>query len=267
MRCAMFSYDFMQNAFIAGTIVSIVAGVIGTFVVARNYAFLTHSLSEIGFAGAAFGLWIGWPALLGMMIATSVASVAIGALESTYTKHDNVTSAVSALAIGLGILFLALGHTSSNAATGILFGSVLGISHRDLYLLIILALIVLVTLLFNYRSLRQLAFDEAGIFLQTWKQKSVRYTFLIMIALSISISSQLVGSLLIFVLVTLPAASAKYYAKTTLQLMGMAIVFALFGTWISLTIAYLTNLPTSFFIAIIEVIIYLVSIWQFKRNA
>lgn len=267
MRCAMFSYDFMQNAFIAGTIVSIVAGVIGTFVVARNYAFLTHSLSEIGFAGAAFGLWIGWPALLGMMIATSVASVAIGALESTYTKHDNVTSAVSALAIGLGILFLALGHTSSNAATGILFGSVLGISHRDLYLLIILALIVLVTLLFNYRSLRQLAFDEAGIFLQTWKQKSVRYTFLIMIALSISISSQLVGSLLIFVLVTLPAASAKYYAKTTLQLMGMAIVFALFGTWIGLTIAYLTNLPTSLFIAIIEVIIYLVSIWQFKRNA
>ena len=267
MRCAMFSYDFMQNAFIAGTIVSIVAGVIGTFVVARNYAFLTHSLSEIGFAGAAFGLWIGWPALLGMMIATSVASVAIGALESTYTKHDNATSAVSALAIGLGILFLALGHISSNAATGILFGSVLGISHRDLYLLIILALIVLVTLLFNYRSLRQLAFDEAGIFLQTWKQKSVRYTFLIMIALSISISSQLVGSLLIFVLVTLPAASAKYYAKTTLQLMGMAIVFALFGTWIGLTIAYLTNLPTSFFIAIIEVIIYLVSIWQFKRNA
>lgn len=120
----MFEYSFMQNAFVAGTIVSIVAGVIGTFVVARNYAFLTHSLSEIGFAGAAFGLWIGWPALLGMMLTTVVSSVAIGALESTYTKRDNVTSAISALAIGLGILFLALGHTSSSAATGILFGSV-----------------------------------------------------------------------------------------------------------------------------------------------
>ncbi|GMA70286.1 ABC transporter [Leuconostoc litchii] len=263
----MFSYDFMQNAFIAGTIVSIVAGVIGTFVVARNYAFLTHSLSEIGFAGAAFGLWIGWPALLGMMIATSTASLAIGALESTYTKHDNVTSAVSALAIGMGILFLALGHTSSSAATGILFGSVLGISHRDLYLLITLAAIVLITLLFNYRALRQLSFDEAGIFLQTWKQKSVRYIFLIMIALSISISSQLVGSLLIFVLVTLPAASAKYYAKTTVQLIGMAITFALFGTWVGLTIAYLTDLPTSFFIAVIEVLIYLISVLQFKKNA
>ena len=120
----MFNYDFMQNAFMAGTVVSIVAGIVGTFVVARNYAFLTHSLSEIAFAGAAFGLFIGWPALLGMMAATSVSSLAIGALESGYTKRDNVTSAISALAIGLGILFLALGHTSTTAATGILFGSV-----------------------------------------------------------------------------------------------------------------------------------------------
>ena len=263
----MFNYDFMQNAFMAGTGVCIVAGIVGTFVVARNYAFLTHSLSEIAFAGAAFGLFVGWPALLGMMAATSVSSLAIGALESGYTKRDNVTSAISALAIGLGILFLALGHTSTTAATGILFGSVLGISRQDLWLLLGLAVFVIVVLLFNYRALRQLAFDEAGMFLQTRRQKAVRYIFLITIALSVSISSQLVGSLLIFVLVTLPAASAKYYVTTTVRLMGLAIVFALFGTWAGLTLAYLTDLPTSFFIAMIEVIIYLTSVWQFKKNA
>ena len=263
----MFNYDFMQNAFMAGTVVSIVAGIVGTFVVARNYAFLTHTLSEIGFAGAAFALFAGWPALLGMMLATSGASVAIGALESGYTKRDNVTSAVSALAIGLGILFLALGHTSTTAATGILFGSVLGISRQDLVLLLALALLVIIVLFFNYRALRQLSFDEAGMFLKHGTQKMVRYIFLIIIALSVSISSQLVGSLLIFVLVTLPAASAKYYVTTTPQLMGVAIVFALFGTWVGLTLAYLTNLPTSFFIAVIEVLIYLVSVWQFQKNA
>nr|MWN21547.1 hypothetical protein [Leuconostoc lactis] len=79
---------------------------------AVRYIFLiTIALSD-------FGLFIGWPALLGMMAATSVSSLAIGALESGYTKRDNVTSAISALAIGLGILFLALGHTSTTAATG-----------------------------------------------------------------------------------------------------------------------------------------------------
>lgn len=103
--------------------------------------------------------------------------------------------------------------------------------------------------------------------MQTQRQQGVRYVFLVMIALSVSISSQLVGSLLIFVLVTLPAASAKYYATTTVQLMGMAIIFALFGTWVGLSVAYLTELPTSFFIAIIEVLIYLGSVWQFKRKA
>ncbi|MGX7051164.1 metal ABC transporter permease [Leuconostoc palmae] len=263
----MFNYDFMQNAFMAGTVVSLIAGIVGTFVVARNYAFLTHSLSEIGFAGATFGLFVGWPALLGMMLATSSASLLIGALESGYTKRDNVTSAVSALAIGMGILFLALGHTSTTAATGILFGSVLGISHQDLLLLVILAFIVILVLLFNYRALRQLSFDEAGMFLQSNSQKMVRYIFLVIIAISVSISSQLVGSLLIFVLVTLPAASAKYYVTSTLKLMGLAVAFALFGTWVGLTIAYLTNLPTSFFIAVIEVLIYLLSVWQFQKKA
>ena len=143
----------------------------------------------------------------------------------------------------------------------------LGISRQDLWLLLGLAVFVIVVLLFNYRALRQLAFDEAGMFLQTRRQRAVRYIFLITIALSVSISSQLVGSLLIFVLVTLPAASAKYYVTTTVRLMGLAIVFALFGTWAGLTLAYLTDLPTSFFIAMIEVIIYLTSVWQFKQNA
>ncbi|CAH1850486.1 metal ABC transporter permease [Convivina intestini] len=260
----MFEYAFMQNAFLAGTIVSIIAGMVGTFVVARNYAFLTHSLSEIGFAGAAFGFWIGWPALLGMMLATAIASLSIGALEASYTKQDNVTSAVSALAIGLGILFLALGHTSTSAATGILFGSVLGISHQDLLILMTLAVFVLVLLSTNFRSLRQLSFDEAGLLHKGGKNRLSRYLFLIIIALSVSISSQLVGSLLIFVLVTLPAASAKYFTDTVPKLMSLAIIFALFGTWMGLTLAYLTNLPSSFFIAVIEVAIYLGALWQFR---
>ncbi|MDF7626436.1 metal ABC transporter permease [Lactobacillaceae bacterium L1_55_11] len=263
----MFEYSFMQNAFMAGTVVSIVAAVVGTFVVARNYAFLTHSLSEIGFAGAAFGFWIGWPPLLGMMAATFLSSLSIGALDSRYTKRDNVTSAVSALAIGLGILFLALGHTATSAATGILFGSVLGISHFDLLVLLALALVVLLVMLVDYRPLRQLAFDEAGIYRDSWSVRITKYLFLAVIALTVSISAQLVGSLLIFVLITLPAASAKYWVTGVARLMGVAVAFALFGTWMGLTLAYLTNLPTSFFIATIEVVIYLLSLWSFRQRA
>ncbi|CAK8053625.1 metal ABC transporter permease [Eupransor demetentiae] len=262
----MFEYAFMQNAFLAGTVIAIVAGMVGTFAVARNYAFLVHSLSEISFAGAALSFWLGWPAVVGMLFLTLLASLSIGSLESSYTKQDNVTAAISALAIGLGILFLALGHTATSSATGILFGSVLGISHGNLMTLLALAIVVIVILLLNYRSLRQLSFDEAGFSPVTLAAKVAPYLFLVIIALTVSVSSQLVGSLLVFVLVTLPAASAKYFVNTVPKLMGMAIAFALFGTWTGLFLAYLTNLPTSFFIAVIEVLIYLWSLWQFRSS-
>ncbi|MDF7637021.1 metal ABC transporter permease [Leuconostocaceae bacterium ESL0958] len=255
----MFEAAFMQHAFLAGTLVSLVAGVVGTFVVARSYNYLTHSLSEIAFAGAAFGFLLGWPALVGMVLLTFLAALSIGSLENTKIRQDNVTSAISALAIGLGILFLALGHTASTAATGILFGSVLGISTTDLWVLAAMTVLVLLVLFLFYKPLRWLAFDEAGLLKRPSQTRALKILFLVVMALSVAISSQLVGSLLIFVLMTLPAASARYYQKTVGKLMALAIFFALFGTWTGLTLAYLTNLPTSVFIAVIEVVIYLVS--------
>ncbi|GAP02383.1 zinc/iron ABC transporter permease [Fructobacillus pseudoficulneus] len=260
----MFEETFMQNAFIAGTLISVVAGIVGTFVVARSYNFLSHSLSEIAFAGAAFGFFAGWPPLLGMVIFTILAALAIGGLENAQARQDNVTSAVSALAIGLGVLFLALGHTSNSAATGILFGSVLGISHADILILMGMAVLVLVVIFLFYKPLRLLSFDEAGLLVRNSKKTTLKIIFLIVMALSVSISSQLVGSLLIFVLVTLPAASARYYQGSVSALMALSVFFALFGTWTGLALAYLTNLPTSVFIAVIEVGIYLVSIWLSK---
>lgn len=261
----MFDQVFMQNAFIAGTVISIVAGIVGTFVVARSYNFLSHSLSEIAFAGAAFGFFIGWPPLLGMVIFTILAALSIGGLENAKVRQDNVTSAVSAFAIALGILFLALGHTANSAATGILFGSVLGISHTDLLILAGMALGVFIVIFLFYKPLRLLAFDEAGLLLSRGKKTWLKILFLVVMALSVAISSQLVGSLLIFVLVTLPAASARYYQGSVGRLMTLSVFFALFGTWTGLALAYVTNLPTSAFIAGIEVLIYLLSIWLAKK--
>ncbi|MBS9338835.1 metal ABC transporter permease [Fructobacillus sp. M2-14] len=256
----MLTEAYMQHAFLAGTIIAVVSALVGTFVVARSYNFLTHSLSEIAFAGAALGFWLGFAPLLGMMIATASSALAIGALENAKVKSDNVTSAISAMAIGLGILFLALGNSSSTAATGILFGSVLGISMGDIALLALMAAVVIGLIFILFRPLSLLAFDEAGLLLSERKKGLLRVAFLLIMALSVAISSQLVGSLLIFVLVTLPAASARTYQKSVAGLIALAVFFALFGTWAGLALAYLTNLPTSVFIALIEVAIYLLSL-------
>lgn len=262
----MFSEPYMVHAFVAGTVIAIVSALVGTFVVARSYNFLTHSLSEIAFAGAAMGFWLGFAPLMGMIALTALSALAIGSLENAKVKSENVTSAISALAIGLGILFLALGHSSSSSATGILFGSVLGISLSDIYLLLGMAALVMALILFFYRPLSLLAFDEEGLLMSRNKKGLLRIFFLLIMALSVAISSQLVGSLLVFVLVTLPAASARTFQKSVVGLIGMSMFFALFGTWMGLSLAYLTNLPTSVFIALIEVGIYLMSLLMQKMN-
>ena len=127
----MFSLEFMRNAFVASTFIAIISGIIGVFVSARNMSFLTHTLSEIGFAGASFGVFMSWPPLNGMLIFTMVSSVIVGRLSVKAARREAAISAISSLFIGLGILFLSLSNKSSSYATNILFGSIIGISRQN----------------------------------------------------------------------------------------------------------------------------------------
>ncbi|GAY74206.1 zinc ABC transporter, inner membrane permease protein ZnuB [Lentilactobacillus kosonis] len=105
----MFNLEFMRNAYLAGTMIAIVSAIIGTFVVARNMSFMTHTLSEIGFAGASFGIFIGWPPLNGMLLFTAISSILVGQLSGRIeSRRESVISAISGLFIGLGILFLSI---------------------------------------------------------------------------------------------------------------------------------------------------------------
>ncbi len=104
----MFTFEYMRNAYIASTFIAITCGIIGVFVIARHMAFLSHTLAEIGFAGAAFGLFVGLSSLQGMLIFTIVSALFVGQLghlSSSSSQRESSISAVSGIFIGLGILF------------------------------------------------------------------------------------------------------------------------------------------------------------------
>lgn len=263
----MFSLAFMRYAFIASTLIAIVSGVVGVFVVARNMSFLTHTLSEIGFAGASFALFMGWPALNGMLLFTVLSSVMVGQLSIDEDRREAVISATSALFIGMGILFLYLSSKTASSATSILFGSVVGISKTEVLHLNILSIVVLVGILLIYRRLKYSSFDPVGAAANGINETVISIAFLLLLALSVSVAVQIVGTLLIFVLLTLPAASAKYYTNGTAKMIGLAILFALFGTWLGLYLGYVTNWPVSFFTATIEVLVYISGMIYQKKTA
>lgn len=262
----MFELSFMRNAFMAGTFIAIVSGTIGVFVMARNMSFLTHTLSEIGFAGASFAVFAGWPALYGMLLFTMLSSVMVGQMSIKESRREAVISAVSALFIGLGILFLSLSSQTASSATSILFGSVVGISHQEVWQLVGLSLLVIAVVLLIYRPLKFDSFDAIGARVNGVNGVAISVIFLLLVALSVSVAAQIVGSLLIFILLTLPAASAKYFVHGVGKMITLSILFAMVGTWLGLYLGYLTNWPVSFFIAVIEVLIYVAALLAQRLN-
>ncbi|GFZ26376.1 metal ABC transporter permease [Lactobacillus corticis] len=264
----MLQYAFMRYAFYASTFIAITCGVVGVYVVARQFSFLAHTLSEIGFAGAAFAAFAGIPSLWGMILFTLLGSIGVGELTLHTDQKESSISAISALFIGLGVLFLSISNSNARYATSILFGSIIGVDLQDVYQLIILSLIVIVLLILVARQLNYDSFDHIGAASHHLKTGLVSLVFLIALAMSVSIGSQIVGSLLVFILLTLPASTARYLGKSIWSMIIWSVAFALIGVWAGLYLAYVTNWPVTFFISIIEVAIYLLAygLHQLKRN-
>ena len=256
----MLQFEFMRQAFIASTFIAITAGLVGVFVVSRNMSFLSHTLSEIGFAGASFGIFIGISPLAGMILFTIVSSIAVGSLSNESSRREASISAMSSLFIGLGILFLSLSSKSSSYATNILFGSIVGISGKEVQQLLILAIFVIVIFIIFYKPLAFDSFDHIGALASGLKTRLLSVIFLVTLALSVSIGAQIVGSLLVFVLLTLPAATAKYLVHSVPKMILVSVGLSLSGVWLGLYLAFITNWPVTFFIATYEVIAYFIGL-------
>ncbi|KRL65286.1 metal ABC transporter permease [Companilactobacillus versmoldensis] len=252
----MFEYEFMREAFIASTFIAITAGIVGVFVVSRNMSFLSHTLSEIGFAGAAFGILVGISPLAGMILFTLISSIAVGSLSTESSRREASISAISSLFIGLGILFLSLSSESSSYATNILFGSIVGISAKEVTQLMFLAIFVIVVFIISYKPLTFDSFDHIGAQASGLNTRLLSVVFLITLALSVSIGAQIVGSLLVFVLLTLPGATARYLVHSVPKLLMISVGLSLAGVWLGLYLAFVTNWPVTFFISAFEVIAY-----------
>lgn len=253
----MLSYDFMQYAYLASSFIAITCAVVGVYVVARGFSFLAHTLSEIGFAGAAFAVFLGINPLWGMLLFTLLGSLCVGELSLRSEQKESAISAISALFIGLGVLFLAISHANSRYATDILFGSIIGVDLSGVIQLVLLSLVVILVILCIMSPLNYDSFDHIGAISHHLNTALVGAIFLMALGMSVAIGSQVVGSLLVFILLTLPASTARYLGKTIFRMLAWAVAIALIGVWLGLALGYYTNWPVTFFISMIEVLIYL----------
>ena len=143
----MWQYDFMRHAFEAGTIIAIVAGVVGYFVVLRRLSFAAHALSHIGFAGAAGAVLIGINPLVGLLAFTISGGLGMATLGKRAINRDVQIGTVLAFMLGLGVLFISLYKGYATEAYSILFGEILGISAANVIISLVVGIAIILTML------------------------------------------------------------------------------------------------------------------------
>ncbi|HUY74861.1 MAG TPA: metal ABC transporter permease [Candidatus Dormibacteraeota bacterium] len=238
----------MVHAFEAGTIVAIVAGVIGYFVVLRGSAFAAHALSHIGFAGATGAVVIGIDPVFGLLGFTVVAGAAIGALGSRLRGRDVTIGIVLAWALGLGVLFISLYSGYATEAYALLFGAILGISASDVTVTLVAGVISLACVAALYRPLLFSSVDEELASAKGVPVIALSMAFMVILAVAVTEAVQVVGVLLIFALVVTPAAIAVRFTSRPARAILIGVALALVFTWLGLAIAFYSPHPVSFFI-------------------
>lgn len=254
---AMLHYQFMQHAFEAGTVIAIVAGVMGYLVVLRKSSFAAHAFAEIGFAGAAGAVLVGISPIIGLLVFSMLSGIGIAVLGNRASHRDVEIGTILAFTLGLGVLFISLYTGYATEAYSILFGEILGISSGNVLLTMAISLVILAAAAIIYRPLLFASLDEEVAEAKGMRTLMLGIIFMILLAASVSIAVQVVGVLLIFALMVTPAAIAIRLTKKPVFAIAISVVIALLATWAGIFLSFYEPYPVSFFITSIVFILYL----------
>jgi zinc/manganese transport system permease protein len=263
----MWQYAFIRHAFEAGTIVAIIAGMVGYFVVLRRSSFAAHALSHVGFAGAAGAVLVGLNPLIGLLAFTTGGGLAMAGLGRRAAGRDVQIGTVLAFMLGLGVLFINMYKGYATEAYSLLFGEILGISGSNVLVTLCAGILILVVLGVAYRPLLFASLDEDVAEAKGVPVRWLGAIFMVLVAVATSIAVQVVGVLLIFALMVTPAATAERWARKPAQGLVISVAIALITTWFGLFASYYAPYPVSFFITSAAFAFYLTTrLLQAVRN-
>lgn len=242
----MFS-GFMANTWMVATIVAVVAGVVGFFVVLRGSAFPAHAIPNGAFAGAAGANLLGINTLFGLGALALLAAFGIGRLGRR-GRSDVSTALALVMMLALGALFLSRSTEYEPQIFSLLFGEVLGVSTTEILPVAGLGLLSIAAVAGLYRPLML-----SSIVPDIGEAKGIRayrmeMAFLVVVAVATTMTVPVVGALLIFSLMIGPPAAARSFTDRPLLAMGLSVVIALLTVWSSIAISYVSNWPIGFFV-------------------
>jgi zinc transport system permease protein len=276
MISGLMQYEFLQNAFLTGMIIGVIAPLLGVFIVVRRLSLIADALSHVTLAGIAASLLLEKkfmvfsglnPLYMGMAFSVG-GSLFIEKLRTVYKHYQELAiPIILSGGIGLGVIFISLADGFNTDLFSYLFGSVSAVSRADLWTILIISILVIALVALLYKELFLLSFDEEYARATGIAAKSLHFIFIVMVALVIAASMRIVGILLVSSLMTLPVAASIRFAKGFKQTIFFSILFGEISVLGGLFLSYYMDLAPGGTIVMIAVFILVLAIWLKKRSA
>jgi zinc/manganese transport system permease protein len=249
----------VQNSLIAGALLGLMGGLIGVFVMTRDMSFAVHGISELSFAGAALALLFGLNIALGATLGSIVAAVIIAIMGSRAKDRNSIIAVLMPFGLGIGILALALYEGRAANKFGLLTGQIIAVDDPQVFWLIATSLVVVTALLFIWRPLSFASLDLEVAEARAVPTRALGIVFMLLLALAVAASVQVVGALLVMTLLVTPAAAALRLTSSPLLVPILSVSFAVVSVVGGILLALGGGLPISPYVTTLSFAIYLVA--------
>ncbi|GAB4274380.1 MAG: metal ABC transporter permease [Candidatus Promineifilaceae bacterium] len=239
------NYGFVVRSLLAAVMVGVVCAVLGTYVVLRGMAFLGDALAHTILPGVVAAFLLGLPLALGALVMGVVTAVAIGALsERGQLKEDTAIGVIFAGAFALGVAMLSATNNYTVDLAHFLFGNLLGVTATDLWVIFGLGAAVLLIIALFFKEFMVISFDETLALTLRLPLGFFRYLLLVLTAVTIVISLQVVGVALMLAMLVTPAAAASLLTRRLAPMMWVAAAIGAFSGVTGVYVSYYLSIAS-----------------------
>ncbi|SEF84783.1 metal ABC transporter permease [Parabacteroides chinchillae] len=256
----LFQYTFFQNALTGSLLTAIVCGIVGTYIVSRRLVFISGGITHASFGGLGLGFYLGMNPILMAMVFSILSAFGVEWVSKTQNvREDSAIAGIWSLGMALGVIFIFLTPGYAPNLSAYLFGNILTISMTDIILITILAVMLVIVFLLFFHEIMYVAFDNDFAITQRLPVKTIEYTMMFFIAVTIVLSIRLVGIMLLMSLLTLPQITVNLITSDFKKIIWGSILVGFTGCVAGLILSYFLNVPSGAFIILVLVVLFLIT--------
>jgi zinc transport system permease protein len=253
-------FTFMRNALMAGVLVSIACGIIGTFVVINRIVFISGGIAHAAYGGIGLGYFFKFNPVLGAVFFSVASALGMGAVHrKTQQRADTIIGVMWAIGMALGIILVDLTEGYKADLMSYLFGSILAVPSGDLLIMLALDFVIVALVMLFYKELLAISFDETFSQVENVPVDAIYMILLCMIALTVVMMMRVVGLIMVIALLTMPAAISGQFVRDMKRMMVLASILGVLFTTTGLWLSYFLNLTSGATIILVAGVAYLLS--------